>query len=375
MKIALIGGHLTPALAVIERLPKDVEIIFIGRKYTFEGDSALSLEYQTITDRGIKFYPLTTGRLQRRLTKNSFSALTKVPTGLITARKILKDERPDVVVGFGGYLSFPVCLAAKSLGIPIIIHEQTLEAGLANKLIGKFADRICISWESSGRFFPTSKTVLTGNPIRLDLQNKSELTRTDLKISEKIPIVYITGGSAGSHAVNDAVESCIEVLLEDAAVIHQTGDSKEFNNFERLETKKNSLPDNKKARYRIVKFIRPEDVGYVMQNASLVVGRSGINTVTELLFLKKPALLIPLPFAQRQEQLKNAEMLKKAGLAEILEQKDLNGKSLLENIIRMLENSKSYTIVKDQVAPEDAALKIYEVIKDVSKKKDYKEKK
>lgn len=369
MKVVIIGGHLSPALALIEKLPKNVEVIFIGRKNTFEGDSSRSLEYLTITNRGVKFYPLAAGRLQRRFTKNTFVALLKVPLGFFAARKILKKEDPDVVVGFGGYLSIAVCTAAKSLSIPIVIHEQTLEAGLANKIISKFANKVCISFESSKDFFPNSKTILTGNPIRNEIQIQNNIVRSDIKIEGKLPIIYITGGSTGSHAINDAVESCIEDLLEKASVIHQTGDAQEFKDYERLEQKKGTLSDDKKSRYRLLKFIEPQEVGFVMQNAALVVGRSGINTVSELLALKKPALLIPLPFAQRNEQFKNAQMLKETGLAEILEQSDLNGKMLLEKITSMLENLKKYTILKEFNQENDPSTSLLEIIKDVAEKK------
>lgn len=375
MKIAVIGGHLSPALAVIESLLPATQVFFVGRKYTFEGDDAMSLEYKTITDRGIKFYPLTTGRLQRKFTKNTFMSLTKLPSGFISARKILKEEAPDAVIGFGGYLSLTVCLAAKSLGIPIIIHEQTLEAGLANKIIGKFADKVCISWDKSAEYFPEKNTVLTGNPIRKEIQVRNEMIATDLKFEGGKETIYITGGSAGSHAINDAVYSCLEVLLDEVSVIHQTGDSKEFEDFDRLEAKKNSLPVEKKSKYRLIKFIKPEEVGSVMNNALIVVGRAGINTVSELIFLKKPALLIPIPFSQRQEQLKNAEMLKEIGLAEILEQPALNGKTLVDKITYMLENLKKYTINKDFMEHNNAAEKIVEVIRNVAEKEINKKKK
>src|SRR3990172_7629361 len=144
MRIVIAGGHLTPALSVIEELPKDTDILYIGRKYAIEGDKAVSLEYQTITKNGIRFYVLKTGRIQRRLTRHSLSSFSKIPLGIGQSLYILKRFKPNVIVGFGGYVSFPVCIAGKILGIPIVIHEQTLEAGATNRVIGKIADKICI---------------------------------------------------------------------------------------------------------------------------------------------------------------------------------------------------------------------------------------
>ena len=138
MKVVIVGGHLAPALSVIEVLPKDTEILFIGRKYALEGDNALSLEYKTITSMNISFVGLNTGRLQRKLTKFTFFSLMKLPFGIIKSFLILLKFKPDVVVGFGGYVSIPVAFCAYLLRIPIVIHEQTMEAGLANKFVSFF---------------------------------------------------------------------------------------------------------------------------------------------------------------------------------------------------------------------------------------------
>src|SRR5581483_10417958 len=208
MKIVIIGGHPSPAIAIIEEL-KGNEVIYLGRKYTFEGEKALSLEYQNITSIGIPFYPIVTGRLQRRFTKHTVPSLLKFPIGLIQSFFILLFKRPDVVVGFGGYIELPVILSAWILRIPILIHEQTLGAGLANRIASKFVKKICISWESSRRFFPKEKVVLTGNPIRQRFLNIQKPT-------QKEKIIYITGGSAGAHTNNQLAEGSIKELLKNS---------------------------------------------------------------------------------------------------------------------------------------------------------------
>src|SRR3990167_6307734 len=144
MKIVIACGHLTPALSVIEELPKEAEVIYIGRKYALEGDKAVSLEYETIKKKEIPFIAVKTGRIQRKLTKHTIPSLLKIPYGLIQSIAVLQKIKPDVVIGFGGYVSFPVLLSARILKIPIVIHEQTLEAGITNKLISRFADKVCI---------------------------------------------------------------------------------------------------------------------------------------------------------------------------------------------------------------------------------------
>lgn len=368
MKIALIGGHLTPALAVIDALPKDANVIFLGRKYALEGDTSVSLEYKTITERGIPFIPVTTGRMQRKITKHTFTSFFKIPYGLAQAVKILQKEKPAIVVGFGGYVSIPVALAAHLLRIPVVIHEQTLEAGLANKIIARFATKVCISWQHSAAFFPKSKTVLTGNPIR-----KFQSHNTEFVIEKHThPVLYITGGSAGSHAINSIVEGALGRLLQHYIIIHQTGDAKAFNDYERLINLKESLPPAMKKRYHVTKFVRPEEVGYFMQHADLVVSRSGMNTVTELLSFGKPCLLIPLPYGQRNEQLKNAQFVKKVGIGDYVLQQTLTPAMFLTKIEGMVAQKAKYLThashAKDLVQ-KDAVTHIIEVVYEVARKK------
>ncbi len=169
MKLLIVaggGGHFAPALSVIEKLPKDWDLLLVGRKYSLEGDAALSLEYQTAERMHIPFRMLTTGRIQRKLTRHSLLSLLKTPIGMVQALSILRDFKPDVVLSFGGYVAVPLVLAAHFLRIPIIIHEQTFGAGLANKISSRFADKVCISWEESRKYFPNGKVVVTGNPVR-----------------------------------------------------------------------------------------------------------------------------------------------------------------------------------------------------------------
>ncbi|MDO8583176.1 MAG: UDP-N-acetylglucosamine--N-acetylmuramyl-(pentapeptide) pyrophosphoryl-undecaprenol N-acetylglucosamine transferase [bacterium] len=367
MKIVLIGGHLSPALSVLEALGPNAEVLFIGRKYALEGDSALSLEYATITGLKIPFVELNTGRLQRKLTKHTIPSLLKLPFGITKAFLTLSKFKPDVVVGFGGYVSIPVVFCAYLLKIPVVIHEQTLEAGLANKFLAKFATKICISWPTSAKYFPKEKVVLTGNPIRKFTINNSQLT-----INNKLPTIYITGGSSGSHFINVLIKECLEKLLQKYNVIHQTGDAQEFHDYDHLEEIKNSLSSELKNRYILKKFVDPSEIGTLLNKASFVISRSGINTITELLYFEKPALLVPIPYSQNNEQLKNAKFLEKIGLGKILLQNEIDEKKLSETIISMLDHINNYKIDKGELKNlpvKNAAQNIIEVINYVAKEK------
>ncbi len=341
MKVAIIGGHMAPALGFISALPKNVEIVYIGREHVFEGDEGQSLEQKTISQLGIRFISITTGRVQRILTKQTLPSLLKVPQGFAGAFAILKKEKPDVVVGFGGYLSVPLGIAARMLRIPFVIHESTLEAGLANKLLAPFANKICISWDSSRAFFPKRKTVLTGNPF-LPFSATTKDTPFS-KSSEKLPLIVIVGGSGGSHLVNNTVFHILPELLDTARVLHLTGDAKEYNDYEKLLAEKEKLSPKKRDRYEVVKFIDPSSINSVFAKADLVVGRSGINTVAALLALRKKAVLIPLLFGQKDEQWKNAKLMESEKLATVILQKSLSPKTLFQAIQQELARKATDT--------------------------------
>lgn len=367
MRIVLIGGHLSPALSILAALPSNTKVLFMGRKYALEGDNALSLEYKTITSLKIPFVALNTGRLQRKLTKYTIPSFLKLPIGITKSFLNLIIFRPNVVVGFGGYVSVPVVFCAFVLRIPVVIHEQTLEAGFSNRLLARFATKICISWQTSMKYFPKEKVVFTGNPIRQMANGKWKMAN-----KEKFPTIYVTGGSSGSHFINVLVEGCIRNLLEKYTVFHQTGDAQEFRDFDRLEKLRNTLPANLSTRYILKKFVKPQEIGDLLNSANLVVSRSGINTITELMYFEKPSLLIPLPFSQNNEQLKNAKFLEELGLGKVLQQDILSSKKLFQTIKLMFKNIDNYKITRHELKDlpwKNATQNIIKVINDVYKSK------
>jgi UDP-N-acetylglucosamine--N-acetylmuramyl-(pentapeptide) pyrophosphoryl-undecaprenol N-acetylglucosamine transferase len=367
MKIIIVGGHLSPALAVIERLPKSAQVLFIGRKYALEGDKAFSLEYQKITSLGIPFVSLVTGRLQRKITRFTFSSLFKLPIGFMQAFKALASYKADCVVCFGGYVQIPVAFAAYLLGIPIVTHEQTRRAGLANKIIAPFTRTICISWPESVKYFSANKTILTGIPLRKEFFQSPHLVKYN-----KQRIIYITGGSLGAHAINLLVEGCIEKLLEKFHVVHQTGAATEYNDYERLEKIRRKVLVPMQDRYKLSRFIDPQEAAQTMAAADLVVSRSGMNTTAELMYLEKPCLLIPLPHGQTNEQLENAVFLQKLGLAKVLRQDGLTPEMLysqIATIIDKLDVVRSSASKTKKLINYDAAEKIVEIIQQACKQK------
>ena len=335
MRIVIVGGHMSPALAVMQALPKDVQVWYIGRKHVFEGDKGISLEYQTVTSLGIPFVPLTTGRLQRVWTRHSLFSYAKIPYGVFQAIAILRQIKPAVVLSFGGYLSLPVGIASFLLRIPLVIHEQTQDAGFSNVLLKNIATTIIVSFPTSLKYFPQQKTVLTGNPLYF---GKATKEATQLIPQGSLPLLLVTGGSTGSHDINLFVEKHLGVLLDHYRVIHQTGDAQIYQDYDRLMILRSHLTQQQRSRYIVTKFISPTDISFLFNEAALVISRSGINSVMQLLVLEKPAILFPLRTGQKNEQLKNATFLQEAGLADIVTETDMSN----EAVIRLIAARMKY---------------------------------
>lgn len=336
-KIVVTGGHLTPAIATIDELKKenDIEIIFIGRARATEGDKAPSVESVVIPNLGIKFYAINAGRLQRKFTRYTLWSLGKVPVGVIQALGILSRERPNAVLSFGSYVAVPVVLAAWVLGIPVITHEQTVKGGLANQIVAKLAKRIAVAWEHSLENYPKEKTVLVGNPIRKELLNlkKKRIFRS---------VVYITGGNQGAHTINEMVLEILPQLLEEYEVVHQTGGSEVYKDYESLAALASQLSQKMQHRYTLAKWFDTAETVNIFAKASIIVGRSGANTVVEAMALGLPAVYIPLPISANNEQMKNAKVMEGLGAAVILPQDRLTPKRLLAGVRLVLVNYKKY---------------------------------
>lgn len=336
MKILICGGHLTPALSFINYLPKNMEVIYVGRKHALENDTAFSLEYEIIKSRKIRFINLTTGRLQRKISFSFFKFFIKTILGFFISWKILNKEKPDLIIGFGGYISLPLGIISFFKKIPLIIHEQTFKAGLSNRILAIFARRICISWQESARYFPKNKTVLTGNPVLEEFFNQE-------KVENKIKKILFIGGSQGSHFINNLVKNIVDKLVLNYEIIHQTGDSSQFSDFSKLEKIKNKLSPIYKHHYTLVKFLDPKKIKNIFSSVDVIVSRAGANTVSSLLILNKPAILIPLPF-NKSDQTENALFFEKAGLGKVLYQNKIKTDNFLQTLNNFSKNIKNYKL-------------------------------
>lgn len=347
VKIMLIGGHLTPALAVLKELRRRgySNFVWVGTKYNQAGNKEQTQEFKIIEKEEIKFINLKTGKLIRSI---SFSTLIYAIKqflllflGFFKSFYIILKERPKIVLSFGGYLGVPVAFWARVLGCKVVTHEQTMAIGLANKIIAKFSHKVLVSWEKNLTQYSSTKVVLVGNPIRKDLLIPVEKNLTT-ELNPKLPIVFITGGNQGANEINRRIFLTINRLLEKANVIHQTGNSSVTKDFEKAISIKESLPEDYKTRYIVKDYFPTEEVSEILQHSDLIFSRAGANTVTEILALGKLAILMPIPWVSGNEQFLNAKLVESAGLGYILEQKDsLSHETVYQTILLGLNQAKA----------------------------------
>ncbi|WP_433916922.1 UDP-N-acetylglucosamine--N-acetylmuramyl-(pentapeptide) pyrophosphoryl-undecaprenol N-acetylglucosamine transferase [Streptomyces sp. NBC_01744] len=316
------GGHTYPALTAIRTLRgrlaaegRTLDVLWIG--------TADGLEARVAPAEGIAFTAVATGKIRRSsnplkmVSPANVRDMARVPLGVVQARKIIADFRPDVVLATGGYVAVPAGLAARLCRRPLVLHEQTVRLGLANRKLASSATRIAVSSESSVPLLPESvrgAAVFTGNPVRPEVlvghADKAVEVLGLRGFDRRLPTVYVTGGAQGSQQINDVVRDSLPWLLSNANVIHQCGPS----NVGALQQLATVMPSESAGRYYLTGFVGPE-LPDVLALADVVVSRSGAGTLAELTALGKPAVFIPLASSAGGEQAHNARHLEEAGAA------------------------------------------------------------
>jgi UDP-N-acetylglucosamine--N-acetylmuramyl-(pentapeptide) pyrophosphoryl-undecaprenol N-acetylglucosamine transferase len=302
------GGHIFPALSIAgeirARFP-DADILFIGAEDR--------MEMERVPAAGYRIAGLPVSGFNRAQKLKNIGVLVKLNRSLRIARKIIREFKPDVVVGVGGYASGPALWMASSLHIPILIQEQNSYAGITNRLLARRAARVCVAYRGMHRFFPPDRIVITGNPVRKDLETLRDRDPEGLDyfgLRAGKPVLLVTGGSLGARTVNRGVHRGLESLTgAGIQVIWQTGRSY-------YDTVKKELGDRRYEGLWFSDFISRMDYAYAV--ADLVVSRAGAGTISELCLLKKPAILVPSPNVAEDHQTKNARALSENGAAVLL---------------------------------------------------------
>ncbi len=317
------GGHLFPGIAVAEallaRFPAS-RVLFVnaGRPLERRILARGNWSYHAIKVEGIK----GRGRLAQ------LRAATRLPGALGQAITIIRCHKPDVVLGVGGYSSGPVVMAAWLLGVPTALHEQNLLPGVTNKVLSRLVDRIYLSFEQSRQVFAPDKSLVTGNPVRAQIA--AAASKHSGRLREGPPNLLVVGGSQGAHRINMAmVEGARQLAgIDGLRIVHQTGTA-DLEAVRRAYLKAN-------LNFEAAPFFDAMAERYLA--AHLVICRAGASTVAELTALGKAALLIPFPHATDDHQTFNARSLESAGAAEVIAEKDLNGRDLAERITALLNN-------------------------------------
>jgi len=361
IRIVLTGGHAgTAGIAVlteirkIEKL-KNAQYFWIGSKVAIEGKKVPTLESQVLPKLGVNFYPITAGKLQTKFTIHTIPALLKIPVGFIQALFAIIKIKPKIILSFGGFISFPVVFWAKMLGIPVIIHEQTAAVGRAFLASIPFATRALLSRSESKKYIGGKTTEVVGNPLMsgiLSIKQKSFLP--------KRPTLLVIGGSRGSNFLNELMLSIVKELLVDFNVIHITGEI----DYKLQSIYRESLDKSLKNNYAIYPKINPLNMKDVYQNIDLAISRSGANTVSELMYIKKPAIFIPLPRTYLDEQVKNAQSAVNYGLGVVLSEEEAIGTRVIAEIKKLTENwNEIYENLKNKKSPDsDASKKIAAIV-------------
>lgn len=340
MKVLITGAHFTPAQAVIEKLLEvpDLEIVYLGRKYARDDDKAPSVESKILPELGVKFIPIIAGRLNRFFSLYSVIAFLKTPIGFLQSFYHLVKEKPDLIISFGGFTGMPVVINGWLLSIPSIIHEQSLKMGLSNLVSSIFTNKVALTFKDPKLpFWLTSKKVVTtGNPIRKEFLTDQKPSKEIQKFIEsakkrKKPLILITAGNQGSHFINLIVEDKLQELMKTVSLIHQTGDSK-YDDYSNLEK-------HQSENYLVHKWVKAEDLSYILDHTDLVISRAGINTLIELSLKSAPALMIPIPVGSEQKS--NALYFKRLGLGDMLEEKKITPETFMEKIKDMLKEKAS----------------------------------
>ena len=339
------GGHVSPALAVIQTLQEMAKDADWSPVFLYVG-SRSGVEQGLVEAIGLPFVGVESGKLRRAsslagmLTLKNLGDAFRVPVGIVQAWNEVRRFRPDVVLATGGYVSVPPVIAAGLLRIPVLIHEQTVQIGLANKIAARFATRIALTFEGAAAELPPQdrkKAFVTGNPVRAAIFGGDKLravARLGFDLAENaLPTIYVTGGALGAQSINRAVEEALPELLQFCRVVHQCGKA----DGDHAIAQRERLGETQKQRYTILPIVGAE-IADIFALADLIVGRSGAGTVTEAAAVGKPALFIPLVPTGGDEQTRNAQRLVEAGAAVILPSSELGGPRLVMEVRTLLSD-------------------------------------
>jgi UDP-N-acetylglucosamine--N-acetylmuramyl-(pentapeptide) pyrophosphoryl-undecaprenol N-acetylglucosamine transferase len=354
------GGHIYPALAIaseLQRLDPKTSFLYVG---TEKG-----LEASLVPREGIPFEAIDISGFKRKLTWENARTVWRFIRAVSRSKQILREWRPDIVVGTGGYVCGPVVYAASRLGIPTLIHEQNVVPGLTNRFLARFATRIAVSFAESLAYFPAKKTVYTGNPrATAVLHGNAEAARRSLSLPADKKIVLVVGGSRGARAINEATLALAESMADfpDCHFVYITGEV-HYESIQAALRQRAGGPDN----LTLLPYVH--NMPDLLAATHVSVNRAGASTLAELTALGIPAILVPSPYVTNNHQEKNARGLERAGAAIVLLEKELNGTTLKQALASIVGDSEKWSHMHRQsrmMGKPDAAQQIVRLIRGTS---------
>ena len=347
------GGHIFPALAIakaIEKKVDKVEFLFVGAEDR--------MEMEKIPAAGYKIVGLWISGLQRNLSKRNLLFPFKLISSLLKARKIIKQFKPDLAIGTGGYASGPLLFAAANKGVPSLIQEQNSYPGITNKILAKYVQKICVAYDNMERFFGDEKLIITGNPIRDDIlsfDTKVKAGKKLFNIDVSKPTVLVVGGSLGAYTINNAIASNLsDFKTANVNLIWQTGIS--FQDQAKELTRQVSVNG-----IQAHTFIKEMDLAYAI--ADVIVSRAGAIAISELCCVGKPIILIPSPNVSENHQYKNAQSLVNKNAALLVKDSDASRKLVYKVLGLLKDNIKQKELSNNikKLAVKNAADRIAEI--------------
>ncbi|WMJ75499.1 undecaprenyldiphospho-muramoylpentapeptide beta-N-acetylglucosaminyltransferase [Cytophagaceae bacterium ABcell3] len=352
------GGHIYPAIAIANALKDkdpDREILFVGA----EG----RMEMQKVPAAGYSIEGLWISGIQRRLTADNLLFPVKVVSSLFKARKIIKDFQPDIAIGVGGYASFPLLFTAGLMKVPTMIQEQNGYAGVANKVLAKKAEKICVAYEGMDKFFPAEKLQITGNPVRKDILNVDSKREEAFKFFGLDPdkkTILAIGGSLGARTINESLQDGLQKFVDnDVQLLWQTG------KFYYEKAAEAGAPFQDKG-ISVNEFIYKMDLAYAV--ADIVISRAGALSISELCLAEKPVILVPSPNVAEDHQTKNAVALTERNAARLVKDNGAREK-LVDEALELLADEKAQKELKINIkkmgrpsAADDIAAVVEKVI-------------
>ncbi|PWE01411.1 undecaprenyldiphospho-muramoylpentapeptide beta-N-acetylglucosaminyltransferase [Marinilabilia rubra] len=355
------GGHIFPAISIADALKArnpETEILFVGAKGRMEMEKVPAAGYDIVG--------LPVAGFQRRLTWKNITFFFKLAASMLKARRVVRSFAPDVAIGVGGYASGPVLKAAASAGVPTVLQEQNSYPGVTNKILARKAKKICVAYPNMERFFPPSRIVQTGNPVRKNLLETIERATAlkEFELDGERKTILVVGGSLGAGSINKGLISSLEAIREreDVQVLWQCG--KYYHQDLDQQLKTHGL-DNVK----LMPFIARMDLAYGV--ADVVVSRAGAGTISELALLGKASVLVPSPNVSEDHQTKNAMSLVKEGAAILVADNETEEKLVKEALVLLddIDHKKQLEEKIKLFAHNNSADQIAEEVEKIAKEK------